>query len=67
MSHDGKTGFILLTSTYLLFDAFFGGGPDGGYQIAIYLKEIKEIKRVRRFYKEFCFFLIVFLEGKNSL
>ena len=48
MSHDSKTGFLLLTTTYLLFDAFFGGGPDGGHQIAIYLKEIKEMKRVTK-------------------
>ncbi len=45
-SSDGYSGFIYLSSHYLLFDSWPFGGPDGDAQIAIKLMEIKSIVRV---------------------
>ncbi len=46
VTNDGHPGKLVLSSSYVLFDTFFAGGPDNSNQIAIKLKEIKSITRV---------------------
>lgn len=46
VSH-GKTGQLFLTTSYVLFDSYFGGGVDQPYQIAIPLEDVTAIKRTK--------------------
>jgi hypothetical protein len=50
VSHDGKSGYLYLTSSYVLFDCYFSSGADSEYQVAIPLTNIVDIKRVSVYY-----------------
>jgi len=45
VSHNGSPGFLVLSSSYVLFDAYYSNGPDSDYQLAILLLNITNIKR----------------------
>jgi hypothetical protein len=43
----GRPGTMILTTNYVLFDSMIGGGADQPYQVAIKLKEMKSIRRIK--------------------
>ena len=44
---NGRPGNMYLTTSYVLFDAMIGGGADSDFQIAVTLREIQSVKRMK--------------------